>query len=110
MGQRLATEGVVKLIVASRSYQPLSDVDAEMGGAVIAFGNTAVALRAESLGARRKPLETTRATLLDLATDPGNEVVLFVARDPETKQPTAGMAGIQHLLSEKRIPFRVVSS
>jgi hypothetical protein len=45
-----------------------------------------------------------------MATEPDTRVVMFVARDPVTKQPTEGMAGIQRLLTEKRIPFAVVSS
>src|SRR4051812_40490186 len=98
------------LVLASRTYQPLSDVDAHLRGSVFAFGTTALAMRAERFGARRKPLETTRATLLDLATEPDTEIVLFVARDPDTKQPTEGMSQIQHLLSTKSIPFTVVSS
>ena len=101
------------LMLGSRTYQPLSDVNAELadpGIQTVAFGVSPVALRAESLGARRKPLEANRATLLEMAAQPGAEVVLFVARDAVTKQPTEGMAGIQRLLADKHIPFRVVSS
>jgi hypothetical protein len=104
------TRNVTTLVLASRTYQPLSDLDAHLRGNLVAFGTTALAKRAEKFGARIKPLETTRATLLDLATEPDTEIVLFVARDPDTKQPTEGMSQIQHLLSTKSIPFTVVSS
>lgn len=98
------------LVLASRIFQPLDELDANTNGTVVAFGATPIALRAEAMGAKRKPLETTRATLLSMATEPDTEVVMFVARDPETKQPTEGMAGIQNLLANRGIPFRVVSS
>lgn len=98
------------LVLASRIFQPLDELDPNTNGTVIAFGATPIALRAESLGAKRKPLETTRATLLALSAEPDTEVVMFCARDPETKQVTEGMAGIQHLLTDRGIPFRVVSS
>lgn len=100
----------MNLILSSRTYLPLIDVDAEVQPDSIAFGTTALVLRAESLGATRMPLETTRKTLLELASDANNHVILFVARDPVTKQPTAGMSGIQYLLTDRGIPFRVVSS
>jgi hypothetical protein len=100
----------IPLILSSRTYRPLADVDAVAGPGAVAFGATPIALRAESLGATRKPLETTRKTLLELAARPETEVVMFVARDPATKQPTAGMAGIHALLADRGIPFRVVSS
>ena len=98
------------LVLASRTYQPVTDVDAVVSRSTVAFGAMPVALRAESLGATRRALETTRATLLALAAEPDTEVVMFVARDEKTKQVTPGMAGIQHLLSDRGIPFRVVSS
>ena len=98
------------LVLASRTYQPVTDVDAVVSRSTVAFGAMPVALRAESLGAVRRPLETTRATLLALAAEPDTEVVMFVARDPTTKMPTEGIAGIQNLLANRGIPFRVVSS
>lgn len=104
------------LILGSRTFQPLDLVDDLIGPAVlgsggaISFGNSAVSLRAESLGAKRVALETTRSTLLELAADPENQVVLFVARDPITGSPTEGMSGIQRLLSGRPIPFQVISS
>jgi hypothetical protein len=99
----------MNLILGSRSYAPLSDVDAESGPDHFTFGTSDVAVRAEMAGCRRKPLETTRKTLLEMARD-GGDVVLFVARDPKTKQPTAGMSQIQTLLDAEGVPFRVVSS
>ena len=100
------------IILGSRIYCPLSDVDAEMAGetGAVSFGASPVALRAESLGARRRPLEINRATLLAMAALPDAEVILFVAHDAVTNRPTAGIAGIQRLLTERGIPFRVVSS
>lgn len=100
----------MNLILSSRTYLPLADVDADVQPNSIAFGATALVLRAESLSAKRFPLETTRKTLLELASDADNHVILFVARDPVTKLPTEGMAGIQALLTDRGIPFRVVSS
>lgn len=100
----------MKLIIGSRTYEPLSDVDGEVIGPCESFGNTDVALRAESLGARRRPLTVTRKELIEAARVDENEVVMFVARDPVTKQPTEGMAGIQALFIAESIPFRVVSS
>ncbi len=100
----------MKLILGSRTYEPLSDVDAEVDGECESFGSTDAAMRAESLGARRRPLTVTRKELIESARMDGADVVLFVARDPVTKQPTEGMAGIQALLMSESIPFRVVSS
>lgn len=102
----------MKLILGSRTYAPLSDVTEYCNGKtdLSTFGNSYVAIGAEKAGARRRPLETTRKALLEMAREPGAEVVLFVARDPETKQPTSGMAGIQALLDTEGIPFTVVSS
>lgn len=99
----------MNLILGSRTYAPLSDVDAESGPEHFTFGTSDVAVRAELAGARRKPLETTRKTLIEMARD-GGDVVLFVARDPKTKQPTTGMSQIQTLLDAEGIPFRVISS
>lgn len=108
------------IILGSRIYQPLSDVDAEVAAlppdaTVVGIGASPVAVRASAsatargLTASRKPLEANRRTLLELA-DAGADVWLFVARDPDTKQPTPGMAGIQLLLTQKGIPFRIVGS
>lgn len=99
----------MNLILGSRTYCPLSDVDKEVSEGDFSFGISDVAERAEKSGARRKPLETTRKTLIDMA-KAGGDVVLFVARDPKTKQPTSGMSQIQTLLESEGIPFRVVSS
>lgn len=100
----------MNLILASRTYVPLSDVDTEVDSDSVAFGVSAIALRAESLGAKRLPLEATRKTLLEFAADGDNHVILFVARDPVTKMVTEGMAGIMRLLEDRGIEFRVVSS
>lgn len=99
----------MNLILGSRTYAPLSDVDKEVSDGDFSFGISDVAERAEKAGARRKPLETTRKTLLELA-KAGGDVVLFVARDPKTKQPTSGMASLQLLLEREDIPFRIISS
>lgn len=99
----------MNLILGSRTYAPLADVDAESGPEHFCFGTSDVALQAEKAGARRKPLETTRKTLLEMAKS-GGDVILFVARDPKTKQPTQGMAQVQNILDAEGIPFRVVSS
>jgi len=100
------------LVLGSRTFAPLQEIDRELNGQsdVYSFGVSDVAIRAEQCGARRKPLETTRATLLDMAAEPDASVWLFVARDAQTKRPTQGMADVQHLLTEKRIDFRVISS
>lgn len=108
------------VVLGSRIFQPLSAIDDELdllppGATVIGMGESPVAVRArDAAGARgltavSKPLEASRRTLLDLAAS-GADVWLFVARDPATKQPTNGIAGIQHLLTEEGYPFRVVSS
>ena len=99
----------MNLILGSRTYAPLSDVDDEVSEGDFSFGISDVAERAEKAGARRKPLETTRKTLIEMARA-GGDVVVFVARDPKTKQPTTGMAQIQTLLDTEGVPFRVVSS
>lgn len=102
------------LILGSRTYAPLYDVDNFLkdvdNSLLYSFGVSDVALRAESMGAKRRPLETTRRTLLELVAEPNARVVLFCCRDSITKNVTAGMAGIQQLLNEKSIPFQVVSS
>ena len=99
----------MNLILGSRTYLPLSDVDAESGPDHFCFGVSDVAVRAEQAGARRKPLETTRKTLLEMARAGGN-VILFCARDAKTKQVTSGMGLLQTQLEAEDIPFRVVSS
>lgn len=99
----------MNLILGSRTYCPLSDVDPASGPEHFCFGNSDVAIRAELAGARRRPLESTRKTLLEMAAA-GGEVVLFVARDPKTKRVTEGMGQIQTLLTSNDIPFRVISS
>lgn len=99
----------MNLILGSRTYAPLSDVDKEVSEGDFSFGISDVAERAEKAGARRKPLETTRKTLIEMA-KAGGDVVLFVARDPKTKQPTTGMALLQTQLDAEGIPFRVISS
>lgn len=100
------------LVLGSRTFAPLEAVDRELEdqSSIYSFGVSDVAIRAEELGARRKPLETTRTTLLNMAAEPDAAVWLFVARDAETKQPTAGMSQVQHVLTEKQIEFRVISS
>ena len=100
----------MNLILASRTYLPLADVERCVEPDSVTFGATAIALRAEMLGAKRLPLEATRKTLLEYAAMDGARVTLFVARDPVTKLPTEGMAGIQSLLNDRGIPFEVVSS
>lgn len=112
-------EGMTVAVLGSRIYQPVTDVDAAIAdlppdATVCGIGEAPVAVRASDaakargLTAGRKPLESSRRTLLELA-EAGADVLLFVARDPETKQPTSGVAGIQLLLTEKGVPFRVVS-
>lgn len=109
------------VMLGSRIYQPLTDVDTAVAAlpetaSVTAIGSSDVALRAESAGTARglvtvrRPLETTRRTLLELAAQPNTNIVLFVARDPETRQPTEGMAGIQALLIDRGFTFSLVSS
>ena len=100
----------MNLILASRTYLPLADVERCVEPDSVTFGATAIALRAEMLGAKRLPLEATRKTLLEYAAMDGARVILFVARDPVTKLPTEGMAGIQSLLNDRGVPFEVVSS
>ena len=100
---------MTNLILGSRTYLPLSDVDAESGPDHFCFGNSDVAVRAEQAGARRKPLETTRKTLLEMARAGGN-AILFCARDAKTRQVTSGMGLLQTQLEAENIPFRVVSS
>jgi len=99
----------MNLILGSRTYAPLIDVDAYAGPDHFTFGTSDVAVRAEMAGCRRKPLETTRKTLLDMA-NAGGDVILFVARDAATKQPTSGMAQMQVFLESHGVPFTVVSS
>ncbi len=94
------------LILGSRTYQPLSDVTATPGD--IALGESDVARQAELLGAIRKHLEPSRKTLLELA--PKSDVVLYVANDPRTKQPTTGMQQIMTSLLSRDIEFRRVDS
>lgn len=107
-------------VLGSRIYQPLADVDAAVGdlppdATVIGVGESPVAVRARDAAAARgliakhAPLEANRRTLLDLG-ESGADVWLFVCRDPDTKQPTSGIAGIQQLLAEKGVPFRQVDS
>lgn len=110
---------MIVAVFGSRIFQPLTDVDTAIAdlpsdATVIGIGESPVAVRAydaaraRGLTAARKLLESSRRTLLELA-EAGADVWIFVARDPETKQPTSGVAGIQLLLTEKGIPFRIVS-
>lgn len=109
------------LVLASRTYAPLADVDTEIGKLsredhVYPFGEADAPLRAEAVAkvagipVTRKPLDTARRVLLEMATERDTEIWLFVARDADTKRPTQGMADIQYLLDERNIPFRVISS
>ena len=100
------------LILGSRTYAPLRDVAEYCAGKtdLFTFGVSHVALEAETAGARRKALESTRKTLLEMAHIPDTEIVLFVARDAATKLPTSGMADMQTLLNSEGIPFTVISS
>lgn len=108
------------IVLGSRIYQPMSDVDERVralpaGTLVLPFGSSDVALCAEStakdvgLQVVRKPLESTRRQLLDECRK-GADVLMFVARDPETKQPTTGMADLQRLLKIEGIAYELVSS
>lgn len=107
-------------ILGSRIYRPLADVDAAIAelhpdAIVVGVGESPVAKRAResatarSLSTAYVPLEADRGSLLKLADD-GADIVVFVCRDPDTKQPTSGVAGIQFLLTEKGIPFRQIDS
>lgn len=109
------------IILASRTYALLGDVDRELAmldatDHVLPFGDcdlvrrAAVVATARGLTATRRPLDTARRILLEHATQPDTAVWMFVARDPKTKQPTSGIADLQHLLTERGIAYRLISS
>lgn len=109
------------LILGSRIYQPLTDIDRELqslppDSTVTAFGSSDVCARAviaaTSLGfdARNVTLEPSRASLIAAAKHPGTQVWLFVAVDPATKQITQGMSQVTDLLSGESIVVRQIAA
>lgn len=109
------------VILGSRIYQPLTDIDAAIrelppDATVTACGASPVCERAVlaatsfGLEARHVTLDTQRATLLDAASRPDATVWLFVAIDPSTKQPTSGISAIETLLRDRGVAPRVFRS
>lgn len=107
------------LILGSRIYQPIADVDRALqqiarDATVTSFGSSDVCHRAvivaNSLGmdARNVTLEPSRASLIHAAKQPGAHVWLFVAIDPQTKQITQGISQIAGVLSSEGITSRQI--
>lgn len=99
------------IILGSRVFVPLKLVDREIRrrkddiGEVVAVGVAPVAERAmvaaEKFGVssrQRHNLAPDRAELVQLATAPNTTVLVFVARDPATKEPTEGTGHLIALL------------
>lgn len=108
-------------ILGSRIYAPITDIDRELQQlpaetVITAFGESDVCKRAvlagTSLGleARNVTLSSSRRELVEAAKQPDAHVLLFVAKDPLTKVPTEGMAGISSFLASQRISYRQVDS
>lgn len=109
------------IVLGSRIYQPLTDIDRELAGLpsdaiVTAFGTSPVCeravLAATSIGieARNVALSSHRRELIEAAKRPSAVVLLFVAPDPDGSGTTEGMTQIGHLLAANDIAPRLVSS
>ena len=109
------------IVLGSRIYQPMQDIDRELQGCgpdttVLAFGTSAVCeraiLAATSLGfeARNVALTSHRRELVAAATAPDALVVLFVADDPDGSGTTEGMGQIATLLAQHQVAPRIVPS
>lgn len=109
------------IVLGSRIYQPVEDVDRYVldlpdDATITAYGSIDVGKRAvlvaisRGLSARNVTLSTSRSELLEAAKQLGVRVVIFVARDPITKGPTEGTAGLMNLLNQHEIPIERIDS
>jgi hypothetical protein len=108
------------VILGSRIYQPLTDIDAALrelppDATVTACGMAPVCARAvlaataRGLPTRHVTLSPDRHEVIELARR-GAAVWLFQATDPATKQPAEGTAGIEALLRSRGIAPRLIVS
>lgn len=109
------------IVLGSRIYEPLSDVDDAIralpsDATVTAFGSADICKRAvlaaesRGLSARNVVLSPSRRELVEAARQPGAKVVLFVAMDPSTRRPTVGITQVADYLASQGIATSRVAS